>query len=91
MNKSILRISANDNREQTINLLMISNDKTNRYSWIKNISRLLAKQTSNRNGARFHCERCLNSLCNKDSLEKHLEYCKNYDAVTITSPKRVLS
>ena len=68
---------------------MISNDDTNHYCWIKNISRLLSKQTSNRNGARFYCERCMNSFFwNKNSLEKHLEYCKKHNAVEITLPKK---
>jgi len=64
-----LRISENDDREQTINLFMISNDKTNHYCWIKNISRLLCTQVSNNNHARYFCERCLNSFKTQKSLK----------------------
>ncbi len=83
-----IRISENNNREQTINLLLISDDKTNHYCWIKNMSRLINSQTSKRNHRRFYCERCLLSFWNQKALDDHSEYCKDYDAVKITLPEK---
>ena len=48
------------------------------------MSRLLSKQTSNRNGGRIYCERCMNLFWNKDSLKKQSECCMNHNAVKIT-------
>ena len=39
-----IRISENNGREKTIDLLLISNDETNHYCWIKSMSRLINSQ-----------------------------------------------
>jgi len=83
-----LRISENEDREKTLNLLMISNSETHHYCWIKGMSRLCTKQTTKRNGQRYFCERCLNSFKTSESLEKHMRYCKNHEAIKITLPKK---
>jgi len=51
-----LRISTNEDREQTINLLLISNDTTQHYCWIKSMSRLLSAQITKHTGTRYFCE-----------------------------------
>ena len=76
-----LRISKRD--EQVINLLLIANEETNHYCWIKNMSKLLSKQKSNHNGKIYFCYRCLNSFPSVKSLDKHTEYCQNNEAVKI--------
>ena len=78
-----IRISKNNNREQTIDLLLISNDKTNHYCWIKSMPRLINSQTNKNGHSRYYCERCLLSFKTQKSLDKHSEYCKNHDAVKI--------
>ena len=80
-----LRISKRDEHscEQVINLLLIANEETNHYCWIKNMSRLLSKQKSNHNGKIYFCYRCLNSFHSEKSLDKHKEYCQNNEAVKI--------
>ena len=83
-----LRISKKNEQhcEQVINLLLIANEETNHFCWIKNMSRLLSKQGSNHNGKRHFCYRCLNSFYSEKSLDKHKEYCQNNEAVKIEMP-----
>ena len=80
-----LRISKK-NCEQVINLLLIANEETNHFCWIKNMSRLISKQKSNHNGKIHFCYRCLNSFISVKSLDKHKEYCQNNEAVKIEMP-----
>ena len=79
-----LRISKKN--DQVINLLLIANEETNHFCWIKNMSRLLSKQGSDHNGKRHFCYRCLNSFQTEKSLNKHTEYCQNNEAVKIVMP-----
>ena len=83
-----LRISKkNDNScEQVINLLLIANEETNHFCWIKNMSRLLSSGINNHQHKRYFCYRCLNSFHSEKSLEKHKEYCQNNEAVKIEMP-----
>ena len=60
-----IRISDNNTREQTINLLLISNDETNHYCWIKSMSRLVNSQINKNGHTRYHCERCLSFIQNR--------------------------
>ena len=85
---NILRNSDNDKREKTINLLLISNDETNHYCWIKSMSRLLNSQKYKNGHTRYHCERCLSSFKTEESLDKHSGYCKDHDAVRSVMPKK---
>ena len=79
-----LRLSKKN--EQVINLLLIANEETNHFCWIKNMSRLISKQKSDHNGKLHFCYRCLNSFISVKSLEKHTEYCQNNEAVKIEMP-----
>ena len=83
-----LRISKKNEHscEQVINLLLIANEETNHFCWIKNMSRLISKQKSNHNGKIHFCYRCLNSFISVKSLDKHKEYCQNNEAVKIEMP-----
>ena len=80
-----LRISKK-NDKQVINLLLIANEETNHFCWIKNMSRLISKQKSDHNGKLHFCYRCLNSFHSEKSLEKHTEYCQNNEEVKIEMP-----
>ena len=82
-----LRISKK--KEQVINLLLIADEETNHYCWIKNMSRLLSSGINNHQHKRHFCYRCLNSFPSVKSLEKHKEYCQNNEAVKIEMPIRV--
>ena len=79
-----LRISKK--KEQVINLLLIANEETNHFCWIKNMSRLLSSGINNHQHKRYFCYRCLNSFKSDKSLEKHKEYCQNNEAVKIEMP-----
>ena len=84
-----LRISKKNEQhcEQVINLLLIANEETNHFCWIKNMSRLISKQKSNHNGKIHFCYRCLNSFYSVKSLDKHTEYCQNNEEVKIEMPR----
>ena len=79
-----LRISKK--KEQVINLLLIANEETNHFCWIKNMSRLLSSVINNHQHKRYFCYRCLNSFKSEKSLEKHTEYCQNNEEVKIEMP-----
>ena len=79
-----LRISKK--KEQVINLLLIANEETNHFCWIKNMSRLLSSGINNHQHKRYFCYRCLNSFKSEKSLNKHTEYCQNNEAVKIEMP-----
>ena len=81
-----LRISKK--KDQVINLLLIADEETNHYCWIKNMSRLLSKNINNHQHKRYFCYRCLNSFKSEKSLDKHKEYCQNNEAVKIEMPIR---
>ena len=82
-----LRISKKN--DQVINLLLIANEETNHFCWIKNMSRLISSEINNHQHKRHFCYRCLNSFPSVKSLEKHIEYCQNNEAVKIEMPIRV--
>ncbi len=82
-----LRLSVHE-RENVVNLLLISDEDKQHYCVIKNMSRLLTTQTSNRNGERHFCLRCLNSFQTEESLRKHKEYCSANKTVKVQMPEK---
>ena len=81
-----LRISKHE-RKDAVDLLLISNDSTNHYCLIKNLSRLLSTQVSNSKESRLYCRRCLNSFRSKEALDKHKRYCNQHAAVRPEMPE----
>ena len=79
-----LRISKK--KDQVINLLIIADEETNHFCWIKNMSRLLSSGINNHQHKRYFCYRCLNSFKSEKSLNKHTEYCQNNEEVKIEMP-----
>ena len=76
----------NDERDNQVNLLMITDGRTNwHYLAIKNLSGLLRGITSNHNGD-FYCLNCLYSYRMKSKLKKHEKICKNYDFCHLKMP-----
>ena len=82
-----LRISEKKLEAYIINLLLISNDETKHYCWIKNYSALMSNQVSKHKSKIYPCYRCHNIKYSKESLEKHKEYCNEKEAVKIIMPK----
>ena len=69
----------NDERDSQVNLLMITDCRTNwHYLAIKNISGLLRGITSNHNGD-FYCLNSFYSYTSKRKLKKHKRVCKDHD------------
>ena len=82
-----LRNSTNMDREHKIRLMLIEKDGVKHYCLVKNLSRLLSSQVSKQNGKKYFCDRCLNPFWCQKALNKHLEYCSNYEGVEINMPK----
>ena len=84
-----LRASKAEHSESLhVNLLLISEGEKKHYCFIKNTSRLLSSQISKKKAKKFYCPRCLNSFGEQDLLDKHLELCKNNEAVGIKMPEK---
>ncbi|XP_065642809.1 uncharacterized protein LOC136074419 [Hydra vulgaris] len=82
----ILHVSKNNNRKHLIDLLLISNGETNHYCLIKNLSRLLSSQTSNKRCKKHYCRNCLLGFNSEESLSNHKSYCETRDSVRIELP-----
>ena len=76
------------NREHNIILLLIERNGVKHYCLVKNPSRLLSKQISAHKEGTHICFRCLNPFWSHKSLEKHLESCRNHEAVKINMPEK---
>ena len=83
-----LRNSNNIDREHNITLMLIEKDGVLHYCLVKNRSRLLSSQVSKHNEKSYFCDRYLNSFWCEKSLNNHLEYCSNHEAVKIEMPKK---
>ena len=77
-----LRNSANTDRDHNIVLMLIEKDGVKHYCLVKRVSRLLFSQVPKNN------RRCLNFFWCEEALNKHKEYCNEYEAVKIEMPKK---
>ena len=68
--------------------MLIEEGGVKHYCLVKDLSRLLLSQVSNHNGEHHFCLRCLNPFWCQESLNKHQEYCGNYETVKIQMPKK---
>ena len=77
----------NDERDNQVNLLMITNnDKDWHYLAVKSISGLLKGITSKHNGD-FYCLNCFHSYTTEKKLKKHQRICRNHDFCHMIMPK----
>ena len=83
-----LRNSDNTDRDYNIILMLIEKGGVKHYCLVKDISRLLSSQASNRDGKHYFCLRCLNRFWCQKASDKHKEYCNEYEAVKIELPKK---
>ena len=74
--------------EHNIILMLIEKGGVMHYCLVKNPSRLLSSQVSNHKEKHYFCYRCLNPFWSHESLNKHQEYCSNYEAVKIEMPEK---
>ena len=82
-----LRISKHEN-EESINLILLTNNGNNHYCWIRRMSALVASQTNKHKGIKYVCKYCCNSFPTEVSLEKHIEYCSRQKAVKVIMPEK---
>ena len=83
-----IRISDNTDREHNIILMLIERDEVKHYCLVKSLNRLLSSQVSNGKRKEYFCLRCLNPFNNQEALDKHKEYCGEYEAVKIQLPEK---
>ena len=83
-----LRLSKRSEREQTINLLLISDGEKQHYCLIKSLSRLLSSQMSKHDHEKSFCLNCLNHFPNEEKLKIHEEYCLKNQAIRIEMPEK---
>ena len=81
-----LRLSKSES-EQTINLLLISDEEKQHYCLIKSLSRLLLSQMSKHGHTNSFCLNCLNHFPNEEKLKIHEEYCLKNQAIRIEMPE----
>ena len=78
-----LKVSKYTGCEHDIVLLLIKDGENSHYCLVKNMSALLASQINNHKGTCNICLNCFNGFNTKDALNKHKEYCYNYECVKI--------
>ena len=74
--------------EQTINLLLISDEAKQHYCLIKSLSRLLSSQVSGHKESNVFCLNCLNHFPNEEKLKIHEEYCLKNQTIKIEMPEK---
>ncbi len=93
--RQILRLYDNtEPREFEIissDLIINSDDEKQHYCTIKPMSRLPSSQTTKYNGKRWFCNYCWNWFAKEVSLNDHLEYCGNNEAVRTIFPQEVFT
>ena len=73
--------------ESKISLMLIKDDEEDsHYVVVKNMSRLLYKQTTDKHGERHYCFNCFNGFPNHKRLLEHMMYCDDKDCVKTTLP-----
>ena len=83
-----LRNSDCNDRDHNIILMLIEKGRVKHYCLVKSIRRLLSSQTTKGKRKHHFCLRCLNPFWCQESLNKHQEYCGNYEAAKIQMPKK---
>lgn len=67
-------------------LLLLKNETTSHYVWIKNFDKLVSAQTSNHNGRKFVCKSCLIHFNDKPTFDVHKQLCNNHEPVAVEMP-----
>lgn len=79
-------------RNTHVNLLYVQDDDGNsHYCLIKNLSRLVSKQKSNRHGQLFICDGCLQFFTTQIALNRHIQKDCNYICTNLPSNKLIIN
>ena len=84
----LLRNSVNTGRDYDVILMLIEEGEVKHYCLVKSKNRLLSSQVTSGKRKQHFCLRCLNPFQSHESLNKHQEYCSNYEAVKIQTPEK---
>ena len=68
--------------------MLIEEGGVKHYCLVKSLSRLLSSQVSDHKEKHYFCLRCLNPFWCEESLSRHQEYCKEYEAVKMELPQK---
>ena len=74
-----------------VNLMLITdveNPNKKHYVAVKSLLRLLSKQNSKHKEAQHFCTNCLNGFESEILRDKHYEYCRSKDSVTVEMPTK---
>jgi len=82
---SIDYISPERNRQYHVNLLLLHDENTQHYVWIKSFSHLVAGRTKY-NGASFVCNSCLNVFSSQRVLDAHIPDCIKHAPQQVVYP-----
>ena len=80
-----LYISPHRNRKHTVHLLLLTDQETQHYTLIKNLSRLVAGRTKH-DGQTFVCPYCFHCFRYQPTLEKHIPDCSTHTPQSVTYP-----
>ena len=81
-----VHVTAARNRLHQINLMLLTEENTSHYTWIKDLSRLLYRP-GQPNGQKHYCNYCLHGFCEEDALKRHVDDCSNNGAQKVELPK----
>lgn len=66
----------------------VLNNSNNHFMWIKNLSRLISKQTSTNNHKIYVCHRCINWFFSESKLNSHKIDCLNINTCRVNLPPK---
>ena len=84
----LLRLNEKDT-QKTIDLFLFSEDENQRYSLIKNFSRLVRSQITSHSSTKLHiCKKCLTHFTKKYLFKRHSKYCRKNETVAVKMPTK---
>jgi len=81
-----LYLSPHRNRKHTIHLLLLSDENTQHYTLVKNLSRLVSGRTKRQNQT-YVCPYCLHCFRYEHCLENHIPNCSVHKPQVVTFPE----
>ncbi|XP_029674792.1 uncharacterized protein LOC115242545 [Formica exsecta] len=73
-------------RDKHVNLLYAKDNNVGHFAWIKNLSRLVSSQLSEKNHKKYICDRCLNYFDWNEKLQSHTIDCREINDCAIRLP-----
>lgn len=80
-----IKVVKNEKNEHR-DLLLLKDENTSHYAWIKNFEKLVSKQISKHNGRKYVCKSCLIHFNTKSPYKTHKTLCNLHEPVTVQMP-----